>query len=137
MIYFKLNGNSMNKQIFQRLAAAGLALIVIGAALTIVMPQIAPYLLTIGGVMCIVGYLRGSRAEKTAQPDERTLKIGHYGLARAWLATLALLCLLYLLNVTGLFNPDAQSLLIGLLLFHAVFGRATQWYFLKKGDISY
>ena len=127
----------MNKQIFQRLAVAGLALVVIGAALTIAMPKIAPYLLSIGGVMCIIGYLKGSRAEKTVPPDERTLKIGHYGLAWAWLATLVILCVLYLLNVSGLFNPDTQSLLIGLLLFHAVFGRATQWYFLKKGDIGY
>ena len=127
----------MNKQIFQRLAVVGIALVVIGAGLTIVMPKAAPYVLTIGGVMCIVGYLRNARAEKTVPPDERILKIGHYGLAMAWLATLILLCLLYLLNVSGLFNPDAQSLLIGLLLFHAIFGRATQWYFLKKGDIGY
>lgn len=127
----------MKQQIYQRLIIAGLALVVIGAALTITMPQTAPYLLTIGGVMSIVGYLRSSRAEKIAPPDERILKIGHYGLAMAWLATLMLLCLLYLLNVTGLFTPDARSLLIGLLLFHAIFGRATQWYFLRKGDIGY
>jgi NADH:ubiquinone oxidoreductase subunit 6 (subunit J) len=118
----------------------GVGLIVVGALLLLFAPaysMLGSILLNVGAVLIFIIFVRRRWRKEPDIQDERTKKIGAVGLSWSWLMTLMLMCVLYLLTIGQVINPDPALLLAGLMLFTGVSGRLLQVYFYRKGDIGY
>jgi len=114
------------------LAAAGILLpfLVDGAG------AISSILVTIGLVILAIAVVRHWRFRDEPEKDERTQKIGAYGISYSWLLTLVFLALLFWVDYLGVLALTVESVLLSTILLMGISARLFQWYLFRQGDIA-
>jgi hypothetical protein len=89
-----------------------------------------------GTVLVILAGLRLYRGGKAYLQDERTKKIGAYGLSWSWFLTFLVLFAVFWANYLGLWSPDAGTLSVILILLMGISAKAFQLWFFREGDVA-
>ncbi len=98
--------------------------------------QIGITLINIGAVILLVTFLRARRYRDGPVKDERTVKIGAYGLSYSWFISLMVIALLFWVEELGLAQLNVKQVL-GILMFTMVItAKGIQWYLFRKGDVE-
>lgn len=94
-------------------------------------------LINAGSIIIFVTFVRNRRRIKgSALKDERTSKIGSYGLSYSWITTLIIVTLLFWIDSFKLIQFNASQIL-GLLLFVMILtAKGFQWYLFRRGDVE-
>jgi hypothetical protein len=122
--------------------SAGIFLLIVGLIGMILTPaslmwQFTGAFISAGTVLIIIAGLRLYRGEKTYQQfDERTRKIGAYGLSWSWFLTFIVLFGVFCMNYLGLAFFDVGTLAVFLILLMGVSAKAFQWWFFRKGEVE-
>jgi hypothetical protein len=119
----------------------GIALLFAGLGEMLFMPVDAPGnaaipFVTFGFILVLLAGSRLYRDENDFLQDERTKKIGSYGLSWSWFLTFIVLFVFFWLDYLGIYKPDAGTLSVILILFMGVSAKAFQWYLFRKGDVE-
>jgi len=93
-------------------------------------------LVTIGLVTIAVVVMRYWRFRDELESDERTKKLGAYGLSYSWLLTLIFLAILFWVDYLGLLALPVGGVLLVTILLMALSARLFQWYFFRQGDVA-
>lgn len=93
-------------------------------------------LVTIGLVTIAVVVMRYWRFRDELESDERTKKLGAYGLSYSWLLTLIFLAILFWVDYLGLLALPVGGVLLVTILLMALSARLFQWYFFRRGDVA-
>lgn len=89
------------------------------------------------GIICLL--FAGSRlVQGTEGPeqDERTRKIGAYGITYAWFLTIAYLFALFWLEDAGAFTLSSTDVLLSSILLTTISAKVFQWWLFRKGDVE-
>ena len=114
------------------LAAAGLILpFLTGGA-----EALSSILVSIGLVILMVAALRYWRFRDEPEKDERTQRIGAYGISWSWFLTLVFLAILFWVNYLGVLVLTAETVLLSTILLMGISARIFQWYFFRQGDVA-
>lgn len=93
-------------------------------------------LISAGIAMLIVTAVTAMRSRDEVPSDERTKKIGAYGITYSWLLTLVLILIFFWIDYLDLAVLGLQAVL-GVLLFTMVLSaRVFQWFLFRKGDVE-
>ncbi|MDV2480787.1 hypothetical protein F8E02_01945 [Methanoculleus sp. Wushi-C6] len=114
------------------LAAAGLLL----PFLTSGTEVLSSVLVTIGAVILMVAAMRHRRFGDERERDERTQRIGAYGLSYSWFLTLVFLAVLFWVDYLGVLALTVESVLLSAILLMGLSARVFQWYFFRQGDVA-
>jgi hypothetical protein len=119
----------------------GIVLLLIGLADMLSMPadargKMAIPFVTFGFILVFLAGARLYRDEQGPVQDERTRKIGAYGLSWSWFLTFLLLFVFFWLDHFGIWKPDAGTLSVMLILFMGVSAKIFQYYLFRKGDVE-
>jgi arginine exporter protein ArgO len=98
--------------------------------------EMAITLINIGGVIIFVTFIRARRSGDGSMKDERTVRIGSYGLSYSWFVTLILLAVLFWIDYFELVQFTVDQVLGLLILVMAVTAKGFQWYHFRKGDVE-
>ena len=93
-------------------------------------------LVTIGLVTIAVVVMRYWRFRDELESDERTKKLGAYGLSYSWLLTLIFLAVLFWVDYLGVLALTVDSVLLSTILLMGLSARIFQWYFFRQGDVA-
>ena len=119
----------------------GIALLIAGLAEMLFMPVDAsgntaiPFV-TFGFILVFLAGARLFHDENDFLQDERTRKIGAYGLSWSWFLTFIMLFGFFWLDYLGIYKPGAGTLAIILILLMGVSAKVFQWYLFRKGDVE-
>ncbi|WP_407354975.1 hypothetical protein [Methanolobus sp. WCC5] len=117
----------------------GFVLILTGVALVSLIQenqQIGIILINIGAVILLVTFLKARRYRNGPVKDERTVKIGAYGLSYSWFISLMVIALLFWVEELALAQLNVKQVL-GILMFTMVItAKGIQWYLFRKGDVE-
>jgi Na+/H+ antiporter NhaD/arsenite permease-like protein len=91
---------------------------------------------TFGIVLVFLAGARLFHDETDFLQDERTRKIGAYGLSWSWFLTFIMLFGFFWLDYFGIYKPDAGTLAVILILMMGVSAKVFQWYLFRKGDLE-
>lgn len=95
-------------------------------------------ILLIGGLaFLITGITRHYRDGEGPESDERSKKIGAYGLSYAWLTGLIFMFGLFWLDYAGILRLDTQVALALSIVVLALSARLYQLYLFRRGDIDW
>jgi hypothetical protein len=97
---------------------------------------ISSLLVTIGLVILAVAAVRHWRFRDEPERDERTQKIGAYGISYSWLLTIVFLALLFWADYLGVLALTVESVLLATILLMGLSARIFQWYFFQQGDVA-
>ena len=119
----------------------GVTLLIAGLAELLFMPVDGPgnmaiSFVTFGFILVFLAGARLFRDETDFLQDERTRKIGAYGLSWSWFLTFIMLFGFFWLDYLGIYKPDAGTLAVILILLMGVSARVFQWYLFRKGDVE-
>ncbi len=93
-------------------------------------------LLNVGAIILLVTFWRARRYRNGPAKDERTIKIGAYGLSYSWFISLMVIALLFWVDELGMVQLSAQQVL-GILMFTMIItAKGIQWYLFRKGDVE-
>lgn len=129
--------SSIQKRYLYRIVI-GIIFIIGGVIAAFTLPDdavITTVFLTAGIVFLLTGILRHRKNRDGPESDERSKKIGAWGLSYAWLTGLIAACILFWLDYLGIFRVSAQSgygLMVMILALSAVVYQA---YLFRKGDV--
>ncbi|WP_094227063.1 hypothetical protein [Methanolobus psychrotolerans] len=115
------------------------ALIMIGIALVAMFEdyqQSGISLINIGAIILFVTFIRARRYRNGPVKDERTIKIGAYGLSYSWLITFILISLLFWVEEFGVVQITVKQILAILMFTMIVTAKGIQWYLFRKGDVE-
>jgi hypothetical protein len=116
------------------------ALMLISGIVTIAMTAgeaiIGTILLAAGLAFLITGFVRHRQYGDDPESDERSKKIGAYGLSYAWLTGLLFMFGLFWLDYLGIFRVGTQTALALSIIVLALSGRLYQLYLFRKGDVE-
>jgi hypothetical protein len=93
-------------------------------------------LITGGCAFLVVGILRHHQYKDGPESDERSKKIGAYGLSYAWLTGIIFISVLYWLDITGILRLGTQVVLALSLMVLAISAVLYQMYLFKRGDVE-
>ena len=93
-------------------------------------------LITGGCAFLAVGILRHRQYKDGPESDERSKKIGAYGLSYAWLTGIIFISVLYWLDITGILLLGTQVVLALSLMVLAISAVLYQIYLFKRGDVE-
>ena len=96
----------------------------------------AGYAVSMGFIMVFLAGTRLLRDESYHMQDERTRKIGAYGLSYSWFVTFLVLFAVFWLDYFGIPLPDAGSLSILLILLMGISAKGFQIWLFRKGDVE-
>ena len=96
----------------------------------------APVLITMGVVIIAVMALCLWRCGEDVEADERTKKIGAYGLSYSWLLTLLLLFILFWADRLALLALTAGDVLLAAILVMTISAKVFQWHLFRGGDVE-
>lgn len=121
--------------------AIGISMIMIGMAEMVFLsgtssPNLASAFISAGFVLTILSGLRLWKGEKDYMQDERTKKIGAYGLSWSWFLTFLVLFGVFWADYLHLWSPGAQTLSVLLILLMGISARGFQLYLFRKGDVE-
>jgi hypothetical protein len=97
---------------------------------------IADYAFASGCVMTVVAGARMLEKEPYRKQDERTRRIGAWGLSYSWFITFLALFGVFWLDYFGIASPDAGTLSVVFILLMGISARLFQWYLFRQGDVS-
>lgn len=97
---------------------------------------ISSLLVTIGLVILAVAVVRHWRFRDEPEKDERTQKIGAYGISYSWFLTLVFLALLFWVDYLGVLALTVESVLLATILLMGLSARIFQWYLFRQGDVA-
>lgn len=97
---------------------------------------ISSLMVTIGLVILAVAAVRHWRFRDEPEKDERTQKIGAYGISYSWLLTIVFLAILFWVDYLGLFALTVESVLLSAILLMGLSARLFQWYLFRQGDVA-
>jgi len=89
-----------------------------------------------GCAFLAVGILRHRQYREGPESDERSKKIGAYGLSYAWLTGVIFISVLYWLDITGILLLGTQVVLALSLMVLAISAVLYQMYLFKRGDVE-
>jgi hypothetical protein len=116
------------------------ALMVIGGIVSIVLTTgeagIGTMLLAAGIVFLITGIVRHRRFEDDPESDERSKKIGAYGLSYAWLTGLFFMFGLFMLDYFSVLKLSVQNTLMASILVLTLSAAIYQTYLFRRGDVE-
>jgi hypothetical protein len=92
--------------------------------------------LAAGFAFLITGISRHRRYGDDPESDERSKKIGAYGLSYAWLTGLLFMFALFWLDYAGILRLSAQNALAFSIIVLALSAVVYQTYLFRKGDID-
>jgi hypothetical protein len=119
--------------------AAGTLLIILGVIQGLVSEwqNVAASGLITSGIVILIALL-GKEIWKEEGPrqDERTKRIGAWGLSYSWFITFVTLFILFWVQYLGLLVLSIQLVILFLVLEMAISARAFQWYFFRRGDVQ-
>ncbi len=93
-------------------------------------------LINIGAIILFVTFIRAKRYRNGPVKDERTIKIGAYGLSYSWLITFILIALLFWVEEFGIAQMTVKQILAILMFTMIVTAKGIQWYLFRKGDVE-
>ncbi|WP_342306271.1 hypothetical protein [Methanolobus sp. ZRKC5] len=93
-------------------------------------------LINIGAIILFVTFIRAKRYRNGPVKDERTIRIGAYGLSYSWLITFILIALLFWVEEFGIAQMTVKQILAILMFTMIVTAKGIQWYLFRKGDIE-
>ena len=128
----------MNPRNFYRIIIGAL-LIVSSIALILLTDGeaiIGTILLTAGLVFLITGISRHRKYGDDPESDERSKKIGAYGLSYAWLTGLFFIAGLFWLDYLGVFRLNTQSALAASIIVLTISAIIYQTYLFRKGEVE-
>lgn len=97
---------------------------------------ISSLMVTIGLVILAVAVVRHWRFRDEPERDERTQKIGAYGISYSWLLTIVFLAILFWVDYLGLFALTVETVLLSAILLMGLSARLFQWYLFRQGDVA-
>jgi len=112
--------------------ALGIAMLLTGS----VEQGIGSSLIASGTVVIIFATAKLFRSGDGPEQDERTRRIGAWGISYSWFVTFMSLFVLFWLDVLGVVVLDVGLVLMILMLEMALSVRIFQWYFFRKGDVE-
>ncbi len=120
--------------------AFGLMLLLLGIAIEIIWkgaysPLISAGFVAVGLVIIIGSAVKHLKFGEGPDRDERTIKLGAFALAYAWLVTFVFMSLLILLD-HYLFRLAASQALIFTMAVATLSAEFFRWYFKRKGDVE-
>jgi hypothetical protein len=117
----------------------GTLMLVSGLIITVFQPGgfiFGTILITGGCAFLAVGILRHRQYGEGHESDERSKKIGAYGLSYAWLTGVIFISVLYWLDITGILLLGTQVVLALSLMVLAISAVLYQMYLFKRGDVE-
>ncbi|WP_342304147.1 hypothetical protein [Methanolobus sp. ZRKC5] len=93
-------------------------------------------LINIGAIILFVTFIGAKRYRNGPVKDERTIKIGAYGLSYSWLITFILITLLFWVEEFGIAQMTVKQILAILMFTMIVTAKGIQWYLFRKGYIE-
>jgi peptidoglycan/LPS O-acetylase OafA/YrhL len=96
----------------------------------------ANYAISMGFIMVLLAGARLRKGESSYLQDERTKKIGAYGLSYSWFLTFLALFGVFWLDRFGISLPDAGTLAVGFILLMGLSAKAFQSWLFRKGDVE-
>ena len=115
------------------LFGAGLLMLILGPAS--LQESVSLSCISAGSVLMVISAFRLTGRERYQQ-DERTKKIGAYGLSWSWFLTFIVLFVIFWISVLGLVSFDVSTLAVFLILLMGVSAKGFQWWFFRKGDVE-
>lgn len=120
---------------------SGIVLLLAGLVELVLMPAGAPgnaalLCVTFGFIMVFIAGSRLYRGEEHYIQDERTRRIGAYGLSWSWFLTFIVLFGFFWLDYLGVWSPDVGTLSVVLILLMGVSAKAFQIWLFRKGDVE-
>jgi hypothetical protein len=117
----------------------GALMLVIGTIFILLNPSeagIGTMLVVAGIVFLIAGISRHKKFGNAPESDERSKKIGAYGLSYAWLTGLFFMFGLFLGDYLGVLKLTVQNALMASILVLALSAAIYQAYLFRKGDVE-
>lgn len=118
---------------------AAIAAVVIGILASILQvgnEEISNILINIGVAIIAVLLVRLRRTGNLPEKDERTKKLGAYGLSYSWFITFLMLNLLYWIDRLHFAQLTVSNVIFILFILMLVTAKGFQWYLLSKGDVD-
>ncbi|SRR6056297_1380190 len=115
------------------------ALILIGVALLTLFEnyqQGGISLINVGAIILFVTFFRVKRYRSGPLKDERTVRIGAYGLSYSWFVSFLVLNLLFWIDNMALLKPTVPQVLGIMFFVMIVTAKGFQWHLLRKGDVE-
>jgi predicted CDP-diglyceride synthetase/phosphatidate cytidylyltransferase len=119
----------------------GVILLAVGLFQMLTMPAGAPgnisdYAIATGFVMMILAGARMLQGESHYMQDERTKRIGAWGLSYSWFLTFMAMFAVFWLDYLEIASPDAGTLSVVFILLMGISARVFQIYLFRKGDVG-
>ncbi|WP_298670429.1 hypothetical protein [uncultured Methanofollis sp.] len=92
--------------------------------------------ITSGIIVLLFAGTRAMRQEEGPEQDERTRKIGAYGITYAWFLTVLYLFALFWLENMGVLALSSTDVIISTILLTTVSAKVFQWWLFRKGDVE-
>ncbi|WAI00133.1 hypothetical protein [Methanogenium organophilum] len=126
-----------DRRYFLVMAVIGVVMVVTGTLgmLTGAIPAEGGSLISGGLVMILCGGLWLARHKEEKIVDERSQKIGTYGTALSWYIIFMAVVILYWLDMLGVLEVQASTILGGLMFLMIGSALFFQWYFNRQGDV--
>jgi hypothetical protein len=109
---------------------------IVSVAMTAGDAIVGTILLAAGLAFIITGAIRHRQYGDDPESDERSKKIGAYGLSYAWLTGLLFMFGLFWLDYLGILRLGTQTALALSIVVLALSGRLYQLYLFRKGDVE-
>ncbi|MCK8518776.1 hypothetical protein [Methanoculleus sp. 7T] len=93
-------------------------------------------LVAFGATVLVIAFMQHRRFRDELESDERTKKIGAYGISYSWLLTLVFLAILFWVDYLGLLTLPVGDVLLVTILLMGISARLFQWYFFRQGDVA-
>jgi len=97
---------------------------------------LASLFISTGFVLTILSGFRLWKGEKIYMQDERTKRIGAYGLSWSWFLTFLVLFGVFWADYLHIWSPEAQMLSVILILLMGISAKGFQAYLFRKGDVD-
>jgi peptidoglycan/LPS O-acetylase OafA/YrhL len=98
--------------------------------------NISDYAIATGFVMMVLAGARMLQGESHYMQDERTKRIGAWGLSYSWFLTFMAMFAVFWLDYLGIASPDAGTLSVVFILLMGISAKVFQSYLFRKGDVG-
>lgn len=98
--------------------------------------ELSNILISIGVALIAVLLIRMRRTGNLPEKDERTKKLGAYGLSYSWLITFLALNAIFWIDRLEFAQLTVSGVMFILGILMLVTAKGFQWYFLSKGDVD-
>ncbi len=118
---------------------AAIIAVVIGVLASILQvgnEDVSNILINIGVAIIAVLLVRLRRNGNLPEKDERTKKLGAYGLSYSWLITFVALNLLFWIDRLQFIQLSVSGVIFILFVLMLMTAKGFQWYFLSKDDVD-